>query len=82
VGYHFGRRSRSASGSGGVSLLFFFAFCIKVFIDGNWNAAISTFTLNYVVDSMITILGWFLIIFGIPIVIGLTWWIRREIRKT
>jgi hypothetical protein len=80
-GYHFGGRSRSAGGGGGASLLFFIAFCIKVFVDGRWNVAIATFTLNYVVDSMITILVWGLIILGIPIAIGLTWWISREMKK-
>jgi Sec-independent protein secretion pathway component TatC len=81
MGYHFGRRSRSAGGSGGVSLVLFIAFCIKVSIDGKWNVAISTFTLNYVVGSMITILAWLVVIFGIPIAIGLTWWIRHEMQK-
>jgi uncharacterized MAPEG superfamily protein len=81
MAYHFGRRSRSASGSGGVSFLFFVAFCIKVYLDGNWNTAISTFTLNYVVSSMITILVYMLIIIGIPVAIALTWWIRRELKK-
>jgi len=81
LGYHFGGRSRSASGSGGVSLLFFIAFCIKVFIDGKWNVPIATFTLDYVVGSMITILVWGLIILGIPAAIALAWWISREMRK-
>jgi len=31
MGYRMGGRSRSAGGSGGVSLLFFIAFCIKVY---------------------------------------------------
>jgi len=79
-GYPFGGRKRSAGG-GGVSLLFFIAFCIKVFVDGKWNVPIATFTLDYVVGSMITILVWGLVIFGIPIAIGLTWWIRREMKK-
>jgi hypothetical protein len=79
-GDRFGGRKRSAGG-GGVSLLFFIAFCVKVFIDGKWNVPIATFTLNYVVGSMITILVWSLIIFGIPIAIGLIWWINREIKK-
>lgn len=80
-GYHFGGRSRSAGGGGGVSLLFFIAFCIKVFIDGKWNVAIATFTLDYVVGSMVTILVWGLIVFGIPVAIGVTWWISREMKK-
>jgi len=81
--YHFfGRRSRTTSGGGvGISLLFFIAFCIKVFIDGNWNVAIATWTLNYVVSSMILILIWTVIIFGIPATIGVIWWILHEMKK-
>lgn len=82
VGYHFGGRSRSTGGGGGVSLLFFIAFCVKVYLDGFWNVPISTFSLDYVVGSMITILEWGLIIFGIPIAIGLAWWISSQMRKT
>src|SRR3990170_2688475 len=79
--HFFGKRSRTTTGGGGISLLFFVAFCIKVFIDGNWNVAFTTWTLDYVVDSMISILIWSLIIFGIPIAIGAIWWIRHELKK-
>jgi hypothetical protein len=81
--YHFfGKRSRTTSGGSGVSILFFIAFAIKVYVDGNWNVAISTWTLDYVVYSMLTILVWGLVIFGIPIAIGIIWWIRHEMKKT
>jgi hypothetical protein len=73
-----GKRSRAASGGNGVSLLLFIAFAIKVSIDGNWNVPISSWTLDYVVDSMITILIWIAVIFGIPIAIGIVLWIRHE----
>ena len=81
--YHFfGKRSRATSGGGGaVSLLFFVAFCIKVFIDGKWNVAIATWTFNYVVYSMLWILIWTLVIFGIPIALGIVWWISHEMKK-
>jgi len=80
--YHlFGKRSRTTSEGSGISLLFFIAFCIKVFIDDNWNVAIGTWTFDYVVDSMISILIWSVIIFGIPIAIGAIWWIRHEMKK-
>jgi hypothetical protein len=77
----FRKRSRTTRGGGGVSLFFFIAFCIKVSLDGNWSAPIATYTLDYVVYSMLTILVWTLVILGIPIAIGLTWWIRREMKK-
>jgi len=80
-GYRFGGGSRSTGGGGGFSLLLFIAFCIKVYIDGKWNVAIGTFTLNYVVDSVVTILAWGLVIFGIPAAIALTWWLSREMKK-
>jgi len=81
MGYHWGRRSRSTGGSGGVSLLFFIAFCLKVYIDGKWNVSIANFSLNYVVSSMVIILVWGLIIFGIPAAIALAWWLNREMKK-
>ncbi|MBO0887888.1 hypothetical protein J2P12_02175 [Candidatus Bathyarchaeota archaeon] len=78
--FHFGGRKRSTGGGGG-SLLFFIAFCVKVFIDGKWNTPIASFTLDYVVGSMITILVWGLVTIGIPAAIGLTWWISHEMKK-
>lgn len=80
-GSSFGAGSRSTGGGGGASLLLFVAFCVKVYIDGRWNVPVATFTLNYVVNSMVTILVWSLIIFGIPAAIVLTWWIRREMKR-
>jgi hypothetical protein len=78
----FGKRSRTTGGSGGVSLFFFIAFCIKVFVDGNWNIAIASWTLDYVVGSMVTILVWVVVIAGIPAAIALVWWISHELKKT
>ncbi len=79
--YHFGKRSKSAGGGGGVSVLLMVAFAIKVYIDGKWSIAIASWSLNYVVDSMISIILWGLIIFGIPAgIIGLIW-LSRELKK-
>ena len=79
--YHWSKRSRSAGGGGGVGFLLFVAFVIKVYVDGNWSMPISAYTLNYVVGSMITILEWVAVIFCIPIAIGVTWWVRHELKK-
>jgi len=70
----FSKGTRSERGGGGISFLFFVVFCLKVYIDGKWNVPITSWTLDYVVDSTITILFWGAIVFGIPaIIIGLIW---------
>ena len=80
--YHFfGTRSRAESGGGGISILFWIVFAIKVFTDGNWNVAFATWTFDYLVYSMLTALIWMLIIFGIPIALGIIWWIHHEMKK-
>ena len=76
-----GKPSRSSRVGGAISPLLFIAFALKVYIDGNWNVAISTYTLNYVVGSMVTILLWIVAIAAVPATIGLIWWIRHEMNK-
>lgn len=78
---YFHGRARTSRGSGGFSLLFFIAFCIKVYADGKWNAPIASFTLDYVVGSMLLILALVAIIFGVPAAIFGGWWVRREMKK-
>lgn len=77
----FPKRSRTSRGGGGVSLFFFVAFCIKVYLDGNWNVPIATFTLDYVVGSMVLILEWTVIILGIPAAIAVVLWMRYQMKK-
>ena len=80
--FFFGTRSRATSGGGGgISGLILIAFCILVFTDGNWDVAFAAWTLDYVVYTCLWALIWVLIIFGIPIAIGVTWWIRHEMKK-
>jgi hypothetical protein len=74
----FGKRSQSRNASGAISPLLFIAFAIKVYVDGNWNSAISKWTVDYVVGSMITILIWIAAIFAIPAIIGVIWWIHHK----
>jgi hypothetical protein len=77
----FGKRSRATSGGGGVSVLFFVAFCIKIFIDDRWDVAIASWTLDYVVYSMVWILIWAAVILGILLAIAGVWWISRGMKK-
>ena len=77
----FRKRSRTTRGGGGISLFFFIAFCVKVYLDGNWNVPISTWTLDYVVGSTILILEWALVIIGILVALVATWWLRQHTKK-
>lgn len=78
----FGPRSRTSKGGNAMSLLVLIAFCVKISLDGNWNLAFSAWTFDYLVYSMLTALMWVLIIIGIPIALGLIWWINHERRMT
>jgi hypothetical protein len=75
------KASRSSRAGGAVSPLLFITFAIKVYLDGNWNVAISTYTLNYVVGSIFAILIWTVAIVAVPAIIGLIWWIRHEMNR-
>ncbi len=77
----FGKRSRKTDGGGAISLLINIVFIIKVYFDGNWDKPIATWKLDYLVYSYLWAMVWILIIFGIPIAIGATWWLRHEMKK-
>ena len=80
-GHLFGKHSRRTDASGGISFLVFIVFIIKVYLDGNWNVPFATWTFDYLVYSCLWALIWVLIIFGIPMLIGGTWWIHHEMKK-
>ncbi len=58
-------------------MLFFIAFCLKVYYDGKWNVPLATFTLDYVVGSIVLILVWGMSIFAIGAGLALAWWLNR-----
>jgi hypothetical protein len=78
---HTGKSKHGSRAGGAISPLLFIAFAIKVYIDGNWNQAIASWTLDYVVGSMVTILIWTAAIFAIPATIGVIWWLSRGMKK-
>lgn len=80
-GHLFGKRSRRTDGGGAISLLVNIVFIIKVYLDGNWNVPFATWTVDYLVNSYLWAILLIVIIFGIPIVLGGTWWLRREMKK-
>lgn len=77
----FGKRSRWTDGGGAISILINIIFIVKVYLDGNWNVPIATWKFEYLVYSYLWALAWILIIFGIPIAIGVTLWLRYEMKK-
>jgi hypothetical protein len=72
------KRSKSRNAGGAISPLLFIAFAIKVYVDGNWHAAIGSYTLDYVVGSVVSILIWIAAIFAIPAIIGIIWWLTHK----
>ena len=81
-GHLFGKRSRSKDGGGAITFLVNIGFIIKVYLDGNWNVPFATWTFDYLVYSYLWVIIWMVIIFGIPIVIGGSLWLRHEMKKT
>jgi hypothetical protein len=77
----FKSKSRSRDYGNGFSFLINIAFILKVYLDGNWNAPFATWTFDYLVYSYIVALIVLVAIFGIPMVIGGTWWLRRELKR-
>jgi hypothetical protein len=77
----FRRRSRTSRGGGGGGLLFFIVFCVKVYLDGNWNVPIANLSLDYVIGSMILILEWAVALIGIPVAVAVILWMRYEMKK-
>ena len=77
----FGKRSKRTDSSGGISFLVFVFFALKVWMDGNWGVPFATWKLDYLVYSylwaIIVVVG----IFGIPILIGGTWWLYYQLTK-
>jgi hypothetical protein len=69
------KQSKSSRAGEAISPLLFIAFAIKVYIDGNWNVAISTWKLDYVVGSVVTILIWIAAIAAIPAILALFLWL-------
>jgi hypothetical protein len=80
-GHLFGNHSRRSDGGNAISFIIFIGLIIKVYIDGKWNTPFAAWTFNYLIYSILWIIIGIAIIIGIPIALGGTWWIRREIKK-
>lgn len=74
----FGRSSRRSNAGNGITFLVNIIFILKVYIDGNWNVPFADWTFDYLVYSYLLALIIVLLLFGIPAILGVTWWVRRE----
>lgn len=77
----FGKKSRRRDGSGAFTFLVNIGFVIKIYIDGNWNVPFASWTFNYLVYSYLWVIFWMAVIFGIPLTIGLIWWVFSKVKK-
>lgn len=75
------RRMAYGGGGGLIGILVFIAFCIIIYLDGNWSTALGSLQYSYLVYTWLTALVWVLIICGIPLVLILFLWLRMEIRE-
>jgi len=81
-GHLFGKKSRSRDGGGAITFLINIGFIIKVYIDGNFEVPFSSWTFDYLIYSYLWVILWFVIILGIPLTIGVIWWLHHEFKKT
>jgi hypothetical protein len=77
----FGKHSKRSDGGNAISFIVFIGLIIKVYIDGKWNTSFATWTFDYLIYSILWIIIGIVIIFGIPVALGGTWWIHREMKK-
>ena len=75
------RRMAYGGGGGLIGIVVFIAFCIIIYLDGNWSTPLGNLPYSYFVYTWLTGLMWVLIICGIPLVLILFFWLRMEIRE-
>jgi len=79
-GHLFGHRSKRSDGGGALSFFIFIVFIIKIYLDGNWASPIASWSFDYLFSSWLTALFWVAGIIGIPLLIGLAWWIHYSLK--
>jgi len=76
----FKSKSKSRDFGNGFSFLINIGFIFKVYLDGNWDSPFATWSFDYLVYSYLVVLMVIVAIFGIPAVIGATWWLSKGIK--
>jgi len=76
----FKSKSKSRDFGNGFSFLINIGFIVKVYLDGNWDSPFATWSFDYLVYSYLVVLMVIVAIFGIPAVIGATWWLSKGLK--
>jgi len=71
----------ATGGGGGISFLIGIVWLVITWVEGRWDLAFESWTLNEWVYSWLAAFLWVLLIIGVPLAIGITWWLRREIKE-
>ena len=66
---------------GGFGLLLFIAYCIYIAIDGNYYTAFGSQPYSYWLYSYFLMIGWLMIIFGIPMAVAGLLYLRYWLKK-
>lgn len=74
-------KSHKSDAGGAISFLTTVFFVFKVYLDGNWETPFATWNFNYLVYSYLWAFIWVAVIFGIPLLIGGSWWIYHQLHK-
>jgi len=77
----FGHRSNRSDAGGFFSFLIFIFFCIKVWLDNQWEVPISTWEFDYLVSTCIWAIIVIALIIGIPVLIGGSAWLYYQMKK-
>ena len=75
------KRNHKKRNGGGCGIILFIAFCIYIAINGNYYAAFGTQPYSYWIYSYLLMLGWLLIIFGIPLAVAGLLYLRYWLKK-
>lgn len=72
-------KARNAGGGGGFFI--FIAYCIYMAINGTYSAAFGSQSFSYWIYSYLLMMGWLLILFGIPAAVGGLLYLRYWLNK-
>lgn len=75
------RRVSNRNGGGAISFLVFITWLIIVYVNHQWDTPFITWSIEYLIFSFITAFLWDLLIFGVPISVGVLIWIWHEMKE-